>query len=302
MALPSGGVGLPKPGKLSTTAFNKAFNAKFNTKFNAAYAAKASLPKPPAPPKPPGLVASQLHADQALAQNVQNQNVQRQSTLPGARPATSLPAAAPKPAAPRPNTQTQGSPLDATYYNNVADNLFKVQNSINALGLQRNAASTSLQNTLAQLRYAQPRADLALEQKFNNAGGLYSSAENQGIGNLNYTYLGKEGAAQSKYDSTANTIAAKIAALQGSIQPYNNAQAIAAAARQAKLAQTAAPPPPNAASPAAAPTAARAPAKAAPVRTVVRRAAQADRNLAARVQAANRRRQAARGAKKARKR
>lgn len=130
----------------------------------------------------------------------------------------------------------QPSPLDATYYANVAANLAKVNSQVDALGLQQNQDQTALQSTLAQLAYQQPRAELALEQRANAAGNLFSSNYGQNLGNLDYGYLGKQGAAQSNFAGQSDTIAGKIAALQQGVPLYDDQQYAAAAARAAAAA------------------------------------------------------------------
>lgn len=174
-------------------------------------------------------------------------------------------------AAPQPTSAAApisgGSDLDSTYYNNVADYLFKTQNTINndqyTIGTDQNA----LQSALGQLNYAQPRAALAAEQKSNLAGGLFSSAEQQGQADLAQKYLTARTNDTTKYDTAIQKLSDAIAGLQAGIPLYENAQAEASATRAAAAAQKnpaqAAPPAPAAAAAApaaAAPAAARNPA------------------------------------------
>lgn len=169
------------------------------------------------------------------------------SHLPGAPSATAAGAtAAPGSgaAAPAPGagggaaTNGSGAPsgLDATYYANVNANNLKVGNEINSLNLKGSGDQTAMQAALAQLQYAQPRADLALEQKANQAGALYSSVYGQNLGNQNYSYLGKEGAAIDRNAQLQDAIAQQIAGLQEGIPAYNEAQAAAAEQRSSALA------------------------------------------------------------------
>jgi hypothetical protein len=129
-----------------------------------------------------------------------------------------------------------GSPLDSTYFSNVAANLFKANQAINGLNLSTRLAGTSLQNTLGQIAYAQPRAQLAAEQKFNANGGLFSSVENQAEGDLANKFLQARSAAENKFTSLRDMNALKIGQLRAGIPIYNNEQALAAGQRATKLA------------------------------------------------------------------
>ena len=134
-----------------------------------------------------------------------------------------------------PGATQAASPLDSTYFANTAANQFGVNNKINALNLQNSTNSTALQSALAQLAYQQPRAELQLEQKANAGGGLYSSVYGQNLGNLNYQFMGRQGAAIDSFAAKASQIASQIAALRGS-EPLYNAQQYALAAQRASLA------------------------------------------------------------------
>ena len=128
------------------------------------------------------------------------------------------------------------SPLDAEYYQNVANYLFRTNNSIananQAIGLDR----TALQAALGQLGYQQPRSDLALEQQANQNGALYSSAYGQNLANLNYQYAGREAGLTNSANDKIAQLAQQIAQLRGGIPLYENAQAYLAAQRAAAAA------------------------------------------------------------------
>lgn len=146
---------------------------------------------------------------------------------PGAPGAPGTPGAAP------------GLPgyLDSTYYGNVNQNEFNVNNKINALQLRDAIGSSNLQGTLGQLAYQQPRAELSLEQGANRGGGLYSSVYSQNLGNLNTGYADRASAAQSAYAGQLAQDASQIAGLQGGIPLFNDQQAAAAAQRASLQAQ-----------------------------------------------------------------
>lgn len=138
---------------------------------------------------------------------------------------------------PAPTAGAGGSPLDSTYYQNIADYLFKTQNSINADQAKQTADSTALQGALGQLNYQQPRDQLSLEQKANAGGGLFSSVYGQNLGNLNQKYLTAQNNDTTKYGGDIQSLAATIAGLQGSIPLYNAGQAEASATRAASAAE-----------------------------------------------------------------
>lgn len=145
------------------------------------------------------------------------------------------PKPATSPAAPGAQPST-GDPRDATYYQNVAANQFKVNNEINALNLQGQQANTALQAQLAALDYQQPRSQLALEQRANAAGSLYSSAEGQRQGDLVHQFATQRGSDQTAYDNLASKIAGQISGLEQGVPIYNSGQYLAAAIRAAQAA------------------------------------------------------------------
>lgn len=165
---------------------------------------------------------------------------------PGARPPGTNPAVpgstAPNPGAPAtapaqaPAPTDSTDPRDAQYYQNVADNQFKVNNQINALNLDRSNAQTALQSQLAQLAYQQPRDQLAMEQRANQAGSLYSSVEGQNQGNLAYQFAGRKGADQANEASTLDRLASQIAALQQGVPIYDQGQFLDSISRAAQAA------------------------------------------------------------------
>jgi hypothetical protein len=207
--------------------------------------AGAKAGKLPAPPKPPSIIGQAMighpswfpgstpkptnsgigTAGSAVANSAANLT---QPTTPASTPGAASPSA---------TAATGGSPLDSTYYQNVADNTFKVQNAINALNLTGTNDQTALQTALAALAYQQPRDQLALEQKANQSGGLYSSVENMNQANLVHSYATKQTADQTTYQNDLAKIAAQIAADQGGIPVYNANQALLSGARAATLAQ-----------------------------------------------------------------
>lgn len=218
---------------------------------------KAPIPKgnakPPVPPKPPAIAgagksvlgAPKLSNPSAGYAGSSVLNLGSQLQKP-AKPAATAPAApagpAPAPApVPAPSTggtaSTAGNELDSTYYLNVAANDFKVNNAINSINLGISQAKNSLQTTLAQLAYQQPRDQLALEQKANAGGGLYSSVYDQNLGNLNYQYAGRQAAANTKYTNYYDTAQGKISGLKGSQALYDNGQAFNSAQRSTAAAQ-----------------------------------------------------------------
>lgn len=215
------------------------------------------LPKPPAPPKPPGfrIGGALLKAGGVSKPSVgtagsslMNLAGKLSQKQPGATQPAPAAAAAPSGAADQP------SPLDSTYDQNVNDFLFKTNNSINSDQAKIAAANIAYQNALGQLAYQQPRDALALEQKANANGGLFSSVYDQNQANLQHAYSLKQAAAQSSHDNSVNSLTAAIAALQGEIPLYEASQAEAAAQRAAQLAQNnpaLGAPPPAAAAPVA---------------------------------------------------
>ena len=213
-------------------------------------AAGTGLLKGITPPKPPKvtLAAGLSQAGSALTNPSLTSGLSANAAATGAGNA------------PSPATTTGGTDLDSTYYNNIANYLFKTNNSINADQAAQTNDQVALQGALGQLAYAQPRDQLALEQKANAGGGLFSSVYGQNLGNLNQKFLTEQNADTTKYNGDIQALAAKIAALQGSIPLYNSSEAEASATRAAALAAKN----PAAGEPAPAPAAAAAPA-AAPV-------------------------------------
>lgn len=240
-----------------------------------------SQPKPPGPPKPPKVATAGLSL---LGASALTKPPKRTATGPGsallngARSLTQAPAQAPPVApqvapAPAPvptgttgTAGTAGNELDAAYYNNVAANNVKVGNSINSINLGIGQQQGALQATLNQLVYQQPRDQLALEERANAGGGLYSSVYNQNLGNLNFKYATNQSNAQTKYNNYYNTAEGRINALLDAQKAYDSAQALAstgrlAAAAASNPAEAAPPAPPQAPTPASppAPTATMAP-------------------------------------------
>lgn len=156
--------------------------------------------------------------------------------LTGLAPAQKPPAP-PAPSPPKASgttTAPANSPLDATYYQQIAGDQLKLGNSLNSLGSQSQNANTALQSALAQLAYQQPRDSLNLEQGANQRGALYSSAYTQNLGNLANSYQTRQSAATTANSQKQASIAAQIAALnQG--EPITEAGAYdSAVARSAR--------------------------------------------------------------------
>lgn len=128
------------------------------------------------------------------------------------------------------------SPLDATYYANLAANQLKVGNQINGLTAQSQNANTALQAALGQLAYQQPRDQLRVEEAANNRGALYSSVEAQQQGNLLNQYQTKQSGLTSGNAEKQAAIAAQIAALQQGQPLYADQQYDDAVARAIKAA------------------------------------------------------------------
>lgn len=169
----------------------------------------------------------------------------RVASGPVVRPAgvqfpTAAPQVAPQTIPPAPSTTPKptGSPLDATYYANLAANQLKVGNQIAADNAQIGNLGVSLQSALAQLAYQQPRDQLALEQKANARGALYSSGYDQQLGDLNNTYLTKQTGDTADEAQKVGVLQTDISNLQAGIPIYNSQQYAAAVARAAKLAAT----------------------------------------------------------------
>lgn len=131
---------------------------------------------------------------------------------------------------------TPASPLDSTYYDNLAMNQFKVGNQVNALTAAGQNDTTALQSALGQLAYQQPRDSLKLEQGANRTGGLYSSVYDQNQGNLLNSYQTRQSGLTSANAEKQAAIASQIGGLQQGIPVYDSAQYDAAVGRAAKLA------------------------------------------------------------------
>lgn len=174
----------------------------------SSFNAVAGVPKPgkPTGPKPKGLGATLAglhnplqHPGATMTFNPPSRQTAPAPTPPKASGTTTTPAQ---------------SPLDSTYYQQVAANQFKLNNQINSLGAQSQNDTTALQNALAQLAYQQPRDSLKLEQAANNRGALYSSPYTQDLGNLNNTYQTRQSADVQANAQKQAAIQAQIAALQ----------------------------------------------------------------------------------------
>jgi hypothetical protein len=125
------------------------------------------------------------------------------------------------------------SPLDSTYFANVANNNFQVGNKVNALNAQSGYAQTDLQNALAQLAYQEPRDQLKAEEAANMRGGLYSTAYNQQLGDLTHNYQSKQTDLTNAYTRKQGAIASEGNALWAGIPIYASGQAAAATVRAA---------------------------------------------------------------------
>jgi hypothetical protein len=126
--------------------------------------------------------------------------------------------------------------LDSTYYNNLAENQLKVNNSLNSLSSASQNNNTALQNALGQLAYQQPRDQLNLEEAANRRGALYSSVEGQQQGDLLNKYQTKQSGLTAANGQKQAAIAAQIQALQSGEKLYETGQYDAAVARAVKAA------------------------------------------------------------------
>lgn len=255
------------------------------------------LPKPGRLPKPPGFAQQRSQAlagaSQAAAQN--RQLSQGVSTKP--------------PVPPQPSTSgvSQGgggaadSPLDATYYNDIANYLFKTNNSIAADQAKIAQNNTALQSALGQLNYQEPRSDLALNQGMNARGGLYSSVQQQGLADLGTKFATARTANTTHYGNLNQGLQSEIGNLQATEDPNSPtmlAFALASAQRAAAAAQAnqalGAPAPALAPAPSPAPVAA-APSTANPHPATMPQQNQTDRARAQQAQAEARNRQNKKG-------
>ena len=150
------------------------------------------------------------------------------------RPQTAPPATTPAPAASLPSSPA--SPLDSTYYNNIAANQFKVNNQINSLTAQGQNYNTGLQSALAQLAYQQPRDQLKAEQAMNARGGLYSSVEGQNQGNIVNQYQTRQSGLTQANAQRQAAIGSQISGLQAGEPLYEAGQYDDAVARAVKAA------------------------------------------------------------------
>ena len=157
------------------------------------------------------------------------------TTLPRTPTAPPAPAAGDT-AAPSPPAAAPGSALDSTYYANVAANQGKINSQIAGLNQQQGFDQTALQGQLAQLQHQEPLDQLKVEQGANSRGALYSTPYAQQQGQLQYSYLGRQGAAQDNYARAAAAIASKIAGLNAGEPLYEAQQAADATTRAANLA------------------------------------------------------------------
>jgi hypothetical protein len=197
------------------------------------------LPPIPAPTINPGGVMKRAAAPKPAKLTPQqvkyiNAGMKKQPTRLAPRPGPTAPAQ-PQSAATT-AAVTAPSPLDATYYGNVASNQFGVNNQINTLNLQSDADRTALQAALGKLAQQQPSQQLALEQGANQRGALYSSVYDTATKAMAQDFADQQVAAQNTSTGQQQSIASQIAALQGGIPIYNNQEALASALRAANAA------------------------------------------------------------------
>jgi hypothetical protein len=128
------------------------------------------------------------------------------------------------------------APLDATALANIANYIFKANQSLALLGNTDTQANAAYESTQAALAHQQPLDQLKLETAANSRGGLYSSAYGQQNANLGYAYATKLGSAQQKLASTLATDQLKQAGIEGGIPTYEQQQGAASASRLAALA------------------------------------------------------------------
>jgi hypothetical protein len=179
--------------------------ASFGTGFNAV----AGMPKPPrlsAKPKPLGASLTGLHNP------MQHPGASLTGLTAAQPPKQTAPTVTPPKASATTTTPAQ-SPLDSTYYQQIAADQLKLGNQVNGLTAQSQNDNTALQSALAQLAYQQPRDSLRLEQGANRRGALYSSAYTQDLGNLGNQYLTRQTSATTANTQKQAGIAAQIAAL-----------------------------------------------------------------------------------------
>jgi len=187
----------------------------------------AGMPKPPKPglpAKPKGTGASLSFGTGATLSGLH-------PGTPPQKPPTTVP-----PKASGTTTAPPASPLDSTYYQNIAANQFKVNNQINSLTAQGQNANTSLQSALAQLAYQQPRDQLKAEQAMNARGGLYSSVEGQNQGNIVNQYQTRQSGLTQANAQKQAAISSEIKGLQEGEPIYDAGQYDAAVARAVKAA------------------------------------------------------------------
>lgn len=127
-------------------------------------------------------------------------------------------------------------PLDAQSAANIANYLFKANQSTQNLAQQEANLTTGYQAQQAQLAHQQPLDELRLMTGANARGGLDSSAYGQQLGNLNYSYLGRQGANTANYNAKYGSLASKMADIAAGIPIYEGGQAEAAAGRESALA------------------------------------------------------------------
>jgi hypothetical protein len=151
---------------------------------------------------------------------------------PGQTPGTSA-TTAPQPSP----TASQPSPLDSSYYANVASNQAKIDSQLNALNLQSSQGQTALQAALGNLTYQQPRDQLSLMQNANRGGSLYSTVYQGNLGNLNRTYLQRQTGLQQTYEQQQAARNAQAQSLLAGIPLFNDQEAAASAQRLIAQAQ-----------------------------------------------------------------
>ena len=198
--------------------------------------------KPPPPPKLGGhyvQVGNNWQLIHAVGPNQWAPGPVKGGTAPSRIPMVAAPQPVKTPAATpsvvKPPAAQQPSALDDTYFGNVAQNQFNVNQKQLALGQQSAASTQALNTALNQLAYQQPRDQLALEQAANRRGALYSTVYGQQSGDLGLKYatqrtgqIDADAARQTGYQQQGK-------ALSEGIPIYNQRQALQSALRQAAL-------------------------------------------------------------------
>ena len=147
------------------------------------------------------------------------------------------PQAPAQPAAQSVTAPPAPSPLDSTYFANIAANQFKVNNQINALNQASAYGRTDLANNIEQLQQKEPLDQLAAQVAANRRGALFSTVLGQQLGQIDKGYLTREAGLQDAFTRQEAARQSQIQGLEGGLPLFEAAQAAAAAERASALAQ-----------------------------------------------------------------